>query len=498
MNATAPANPADSDPQPRVPLDIQLAIVEACPDVRTSLMLISTHKTLRKWGARLALQSPSTQVRLYSSAAARSFFVFCAAQGLPSEPSSPLAVLHTLEITLATVNPVGMGYLIILLGNVPRLTSLTLYDPEEALCRHPSLYGALRRLRTLKVFRVYEAKAMAFKLVSEIASALEAVSIEPNSQTVFDTFLNLGVLLGRHKDTLTRFKTLAMNLRSRTQAIHAESVQLVVFEKVQELVLPLCFFPGASHYIKAFPNATSLDLGTHLTKHFRKRIEAMDHFRSWTLSAVMGMHGDPLDPQPDCWPSLETVRGGLFDIYTFGNSCSVAALLIDGLIESEWMCVPSVVERHYPVILRLSVTPSLCVELWEKEWRKMCSVKHLVLQFVVDDQVDLGDLTDRAIHAVGSFVHCKHVFLDFKATNPAARSRLLGLDHLSLRYIIEDCQLGPYEIAIRSPAKTTYWSHHPDSGEMEKSLWDGWDMPAKTNFQTLNGFPKNYVTDDWV
>nr|VWP01245.1 Serine/threonine-protein phosphatase 2B catalytic subunit A1 (EC (Calcineurin A1) [Ganoderma boninense] len=471
MNATVHALPVDSEP--RLPLDIQLAIVDACPDMRTRLMLVSTHKTLRKWGARLVLQPPSAHVRLYSGPAARSFFMF---------------LLHTLAIALATVEPVGIWNLAILLANVPRLTSLTLYDPEEVLCRHPSLYDAFRRLRTLKTFQVHDAQVMAFKLVSEVASALEYVTIKPRHLHNTSRSLMLEVALGPHKYSLTHVGV--------TFANGLPGPHPVVFENVRELVVAVCICPGASYYMEAFPKAIYLHVGTSITMA-TKRDAFMERIRSQNLEAVRASHGGLVDPG-DCWPSLKRVRGGLLDLYIFGNSCSVATLLIEGTIKSDWACVPVVVKSHHPAILRLSVTPSLPVDLWEKDWRMMCSVNYLVLQFVVDDQVDLESLTDTAIRAVGSFVHCKYVFLDFKATSDAAHSQLRHLNHPSLRCIVEDRQLGPFQLAVRSPSKTTYWRHCPDLGRKKESRWEVRHMAAKTNFQALYCFPKDHVTDDWV
>ena len=102
------------------------------------------------------------------------------------------------------------------------------------------------------------------------------------------------------------------------------------------------------------------------------------------------------------------------------------------------------------------------------------------------------------IRAVGAFVHCKYVFLDFKAGNADGRSRLLCLNHLALRPIIEDRQLGPFNMAIRSTTKTSSWCHRPYVGKKRESRWDVQYLPAETNFQTLHGFPKSHVTDDWV
>ena len=133
MDFPAPVRRA-SQPEPRIPLDIQLAIVDMCPDPRTRLRLISTHKALRYRGARLALQLPPPEpVRLHCYCTVHSFMVFCAAQGPPQEPSSPLSLLRTLDIDLAAVNPAHVRNMTIVLVNVPRLTSLVLIHLQRGI-----------------------------------------------------------------------------------------------------------------------------------------------------------------------------------------------------------------------------------------------------------------------------------------------------------------------------------------------------------------------------
>ncbi|KAI1789452.1 hypothetical protein LXA43DRAFT_1183245 [Ganoderma leucocontextum] len=475
---------------PRVPLEIQLSIVEMCPDVRTRLTLVSTHKELRKHGARLALRLPSARVRLFTESTARSFFAFCAARGLPRQPSSPLALLHTLDITLATVNPADIGNLITLLANVPKLTSLTLRDPEKVLLHQCSLYVALQRLRTLTTFRVHKAGPIAYKLVSEITSALEDVAISPRCEPVCeddDSYgeLNLNKVLPRHKDTLRRVCVRCANVLEDEDEFEGD---LVVFEKVRQLMIPESVASGAADYIRAFPNVVSLDVGNILTTEEKRLSAKLEDIREENLSILLDELGQELG-----WCSLERVRGGLLDLYVFGNICRTVVLEIDGLIKDDWACIPEVVSYHCARVVRLSVSPSLQVDVWEKNRHRMRTVQCLALQFVVEDQVDLKQLTDTAIRAAGSFVRCGTVFLDFTAQKDAARDRLRDIDHLSLRRIIEDPRSGPSEIAIHSPVEMTYWRHRP--GYAEK--WEVWHMPATTEFEIEGAFPEGYVSD-WL
>ncbi len=345
------------------------------------------------------MRLPSARVRLHTESAARSFFAFCSAQGLPREPSSPLALLHTLDVTLATVNLADIGNLITLLANVPVLTSLTLHDPEKALRRQESLYAALQRLRTLQTFRVHEAGAMTFKLVSEIASALEDVAIDPYRKLPIDDDtdeLNLSMVLARHKDTLTRVCVWRADVMGNGHRLEGD---LVVFEKVRELVIHECVTTGAADCIRVFPNAVSLDVGNNLSTHM-KWSAALNHMRLGNFAALLydGSFGGP-----DFWPTLERVRGGLLDLYIFGILTCVEALEIDGVVKDDWKRVPSVVQVYKPDILHLAVSSSLQVDVWEKHRSQFDCVGCLVLRFVVEDLVDLKKLTVSVI-AIWSYV----------------------------------------------------------------------------------------------
>ena len=380
-------------PGPHIPLDIQLVIVDMCPDVRTRLRLVSTHKAVRYRGARLALQLPSARVQLRSQSTTRSFFAFCAARGLPREPSSPIALLHTLDIDVATVNPADTGNLVTLLANVPRLTSLTLRHPEEALRSVSLLYPTLRRLRTLKTFHVHEAGPMAVKLVSEIASALEDITIDRHHglSTGEDgaRIHGLNALLEPHKDTLRRIFVCGMNIVEDKYAVGRD---LVIFKKVRELVIPDCVLRDALYCMKTFPNAVSLDVGTALTTRAKRLSQKMTQWRANNRRILL--NDDAIRAGLLSWPaSLEHIRGGLLDLYVFGNPYWVEVLEIDGLIEDDYECVPTIVQSHCPEILRLSVSSSLRVDGWEKHRKTLDSVACLILQLVVEDLVDLKQLT---------------------------------------------------------------------------------------------------------
>ncbi|KAM5541814.1 hypothetical protein V8D89_004543 [Ganoderma adspersum] len=494
MDFLAPVPNPQPEPEPRIPLDIQLAIVDMCPDVRTRLRLVSTHKAVRYRGARLALQLSSARVQLRSQSSARSFFAFCAAQGLPREPSSPIALLHTLDIDVATVNPADTGNMVTLLANVPRLTSLTLRHPEAALWSVSSLYPTLQRLRTLKTFHVHEAGPMAVKLVSEIASALEDITIDPHHDPSTDEdgvrIHGLNTHLARHKDTLRRIFVRGVNILEDEYDIVGD---LVIFEKVRELVIPDCVIRDALYCMKAFPNAVSLDVGTTLTTRAKRLTRKMIEWRAKNRAILLD--DDAIRAGQLSWPvSLEHVRGGLLDLYVFGNAYWIEFLEIDGLIKDDSACVLPMVQSHCPEILRLSVSSSLRVDVWEKYRGTLDSVTCLVLQLVVEDLVDLKQLTSTAIRAVGSFKNCEVVFLDFAARDDGAYSRLQGLDHRSLRRIIKPWESGPSDIIIRSPVETTYWCRNP----LSVRTWVVQRMSAKTNFQTVDCFPKDYVTDDWL
>ncbi|KAM5541815.1 hypothetical protein V8D89_004544 [Ganoderma adspersum] len=514
--------------RPRLPFDVQLVVAENCPDVPTLLALVSSHRTLREHGARLALQLPTARVRLHTEPALHSFFHFVAPltriEGLPAR----LTHLHTLDISLGIVRAASVEALTTMLGHVPELSSLTLREPEAVLTNSAALYAALQRLATLKSLRAFAAGPATRKLVQEVASSLENVALIHGPTAILaDGFLELDTVLGPHRDSLTRVHA----SRATPFARGDPGAETVVFENVRELVIDEFAWDTAPHFLDAFPNVVSLDLGMAVTAHWKlspvlvRLREANRFFNGGTedsdsddsdtegsdgeeeeeegddawnsgdsdseteerdeVDALlemdgrgrMGEHngvgthpqaeaggndqGDADDEESLAWESLEHVRGGLLDLYVFGNSCEVDVLTIDGLVHDSWAwaCVPAVVHDHWPRTLRLEVSSSLDAEAWEIGWKDLGSVRALELKIVVEDLFDEEQLMDNAARA-----------------NEATCHQLNSFDHKEFACRVFERSGVPtaLQICVHTPSRATIWNFDPPVGVNEED--DGMEV----------------------
>ncbi len=442
---------------PRLPFDVQLIVAENCPDVATIMALVSSHRTLRERGARLALQIPTARVKLHTETCFRSFFHFVAPFGRIENPAPRLTHLHTLDVSLGTVGAASIEALTTMLAHVPELSSLTIREPEETLAGDPALYAALQGLTTLKALHAFAAGPATQKLFVEVASPLEDVTLthNPSPYAVFaDGLLDIGKFLRPHQDTLTRV------CASRATPFARGDTKTAVFENVCDLVIHGFAWDTAPNFLDVFPNIVSLDVGTAVTarwpwspmltrvRNANKFIaggtddgesddtssdsddDSDDDDSEWDSSdsgeetevrynlnidigqparwQEFGTHrqageddgGDVRDEDdngvhPLAWESLERVRGGLLDLYVFGNSCVVDVLTIDGPVQDAWACIPAVVGDHRPSTLRLSVSSSLKTDTWN--WKKLVSVRELILEIVVEDLFDEQGLLVSAI-----------------------------------------------------------------------------------------------------
>ena len=445
--------------RPRLPFDVQLMVAENCPDVPTLLALVSSHRTLRQHGARLALQLPTARVRLRTELTLHSFIRFVAAplarmEGLPSR----LTHLHTLDVSLVMFGSASVTALTAMLGHVPELSSLTLREPEAVLATSTALYAALQRLTTLKALHAFGMGPDTRKLFREVASSLENVTLTEGQIVRLDDVrrLELDTVLGPHRDTLRRVRA----SRATPFAGVGPGAETAVFENVRELVIDDFVWDTAPNFLDAFPNVVSLDMGTAITANFKlspvmvrvreenRAINGGDEYDDSDDSDTEGSGGeeeeddalnggdsdsemeerDEVDallemdeggqmgeqnvpeigthPQADAggndyegdaddkeslvWESLKHVRGGLLDLYVFGNSCEADVLTIDGLVHDSWAwaCVPEVVHDHLPFTLRLHVSSALYAEAWEIGSRNLSSVRGLELKIVAEDLFD--------------------------------------------------------------------------------------------------------------
>ena len=346
-----------------------MLILEQCQDLPTRMAFTATHRLLRTYGAPLALRLQESAIVLGSSVAITSFLAFLTCSlGDQVQRARQLQAVRALDITLSPCDPATAVQLAAAIHHMRNIEALTLRNPEEALAT-PGVMGLLTQVTTLKALHAFGAGPRTHTLFRDIRSRLEDATVVPRADAVREEdSVNLPVVLGRHRDTLTCV--------SATRALILADED-VVFSGVHQLSVCAPVHDAEDDFVRAFPNITALELGTSWTS-WSARLRGIRRINKVQTMAAQEEGTEWI---------LQSVRGGLFDLYAMGNHCIADTLDITGPVRDHAHCIPRVVGDYLPKILRVAISSSLhATELYHRDLQRLLtSVTYVALTVVVED-----------------------------------------------------------------------------------------------------------------
>ncbi|TBU38624.1 hypothetical protein BD309DRAFT_1012416 [Dichomitus squalens] len=423
-----------------VTFDVAMLILEQIQDITTLIALSSTNQQLRNHGSLLALALCPGALVLASKAAIASFFAFVTHSGrVAIDDSRRLQSVTGLDIAMSTFDLDTLRMLSAMVAKAPKLTELTLRQPEEAL-KNVSVRHTLKRITTLRALRVFGAGPRAHELFSAIRSPLEEATITPRRDVVRDEdAVDFSKILRRHKYTLVHVSA------ARSMAT-APTTPAKTFFGVRKLHVPLFVHDAHDDFVWAFPDIVELDVGNSSTA-WSPRLRDIRKVNKMATKWAREEH--------DAWWRLEVARGDLFSLYMMGNTCVANALVLVGVVHDRSGCLASVIKDHVPRVLRLSISPFLNVDALRGRREALTSVSYLALRIVLESDIEdaCGPVVCSSVHFAQAFENCKAIYVDVAGGKEEAAR--LEVEHALLAACLFNGRVK--DVCIRTPSCATFW-----------------------------------------
>ena len=355
---------------------------------KTKLVLSSTCRQLRKlsWMAYhhpVVLTTPET---IYP------FALFTFARLAMDRPC--FYKLHELVVSLSFMTDQNRDYVDVFSRTLVYydLLGLYLFQPELALFQHSDLFVTIAAQRKLtSLFIIGDIGPRTCQLMRAIESDLRVVELVQEGAYSDDDVVEVGQSLSPHADTLEWVTIAAGSILVAIDISDGMSTGIGPFPNMHTFALsdPGMVTDSAS-IMEIIPNLRILDVGAGWTVQSgwlppsdiidcakeRRSISKMD-------SREMSKDFTAARTTPPRWQNLELVRGGLWDLVWFGNTCRCKTLEITMVIpeyivdQHRWLSV--VVGDHAPEVLRFPLFVPFKVAHFRAATRRFSSIKSLYL-----------------------------------------------------------------------------------------------------------------------
>ena len=308
------------------------------------------------------------------------------------------------------------------ISHLTALQDLTLRKPEPWMEARPEILDAFIALKSIKRLRVTGAAAGSMELVTRTESRLEYLHVERGRSS--EPFY-ASIVLQKHRHTLRELYVTpgCMTIPEDDDSDNEEKMDVDqasrldrgvaneetfpkdgVMSQVTHLHIPGCSLAELSGFMEGFPNVKFLDVGA-VMKRFDEELEIWRIDNKIATRCLAANTERVKNPSRRPWRNLNVVRGGLIELYTMGNTCSVDILEVLGPIGEYAELLAHVIEDHCPRVLRVSFEVPLRADdvVNPAERDRLASIQAMTVKLLVKS--DLASCTSTEESLLVSYIN---------------------------------------------------------------------------------------------
>ncbi|KAM5541813.1 hypothetical protein V8D89_004542 [Ganoderma adspersum] len=468
---------------PRLSVDLILTILPLV-DQRTALAVSAANRELRTHARFTLMQKP---VRLWSDAGILSFNAFIR----ENDSFVPHCDrLRDLDITLSPQFPcTHVKHLKETLEALTGLRSLTVRNLEFTLSRSLSVRRIFDGIKHLDVFTLETVGHTTLKFLRESRYRFHFRAIhilDPVWMVPADALDGFGC-----EDLVAH--------NCRAPPAPEPGRQSFEFAELRRLHVPRFFLePGIGQragFMYLAPNLRALDVGAVYAAQppTTTTIQELLAHRHCNKAATIKFQLDvAAERRKPVWTELELVRGGLVDLFMFGNTCRAGVLeLVGGPVVDpglQWL-IPHVVLDHEPRVLRFSIAgPEFHMGGFVANPDMLDTVESLYVRVVLTSEAEWAACEAALSDLLYCFGYCRVLCVELAPANAAVCEFLAGKDRTQIAGAFAARTDAVQAICVSTSLGPAYWRVGGARGELRqlegpqmedeegRRLLTGWNM----------------------